>query len=178
MDSTSKLLCEDCINRRDDVKSVILCDLTGMKPDYHEGCISYVSGHPMKMRRVKSQYKQAPPKKEIYSLKDVFEAVKAEFPEVNVSLDRDQINLSAGFFTTVRISLKRNEVKFDIPWPFIFPLSVVLVYLSRYLISGLIVSIFRLLLYLIIIVCIIIYYKNSLKLRNRVRSYLQTFNQE
>lgn len=176
MDPTSKLLCEDCANRRDDVKSGILCELTGMKPDYEGSCDRYVNGASMKIRQEKNKHYKAPPvKKEINSLKDIFEALKQEFPGVYITFKKDLINLSSGFFTTLRISQKDNKAKYIIPRPLIFPIIVVLVYLlTHYFVSGLIVSILAMLIYLIVIACLIIYYTNSNRLRNKVRSFLET----
>jgi hypothetical protein len=39
---TSEILCNTCENRIMDIKSGLLCNLTGMKPDYKEECKKYV----------------------------------------------------------------------------------------------------------------------------------------
>jgi len=86
MDTNNKLLCENCIYRRDDIKSGILCELTGMKPDYIEDCRNFIEGPSSRVKRI---YKQPLSKNEIRSLKEIVNCLKGEFPDISITQSED-----------------------------------------------------------------------------------------
>jgi hypothetical protein len=170
-------ICKSCKNKIFDIKSGILCDITGMKPSFEKNCSNYLQDINSELEE--NRYKITKRFSENKSFNDYISFIIKAFPNFKAEKKEEnkyKINNSVFYFV---VKEKQNNIKIDTRFPAFYTAIILIICFSREFIDGgLLIHIIYLIIYISLLIMIPLYFLLAKKIKIEIMDALVKYINE